>query len=621
MKTPSATSIVTGRGRPSSIQPAVAASGPATPREVSGPEEPGWDAPPPRSLIPVPPSARKVVTRARAQAGSVLEVAPALSLSPRMTAIFGGLFGLATVTTIIALLIQAAPPRDERSQAASAAASASAAHASATAPPVSKKRVRTKIPGPWRISDLEKDPSVKIVSDTIDGRSFVTALTDKGVQKDQIYRILKAFESVRKFDKTSKKDRFIVAIDRQSQAVKAFEYVVSPLEIFQAKDDGGTLGAQQLDMKIADAEVTGSVYVGKNLDRSIEDAGLEPALGKAIDEAFAGRMSVESIEEGSTIRVIAVETTALGEFAKYKKVIAIEVKPPDPSAAAVRAYSYDGARAHGYFDEKGRQPDGAGWGLPVPGAPITSHFNPKRLNPVLHKVMPHNGTDFGAPSGTPIYAAFKGKISHYGPAGPCGNMAQIDHPGGIQTGYCHMSKFAAGLKIGSAVGTKQLIGYIGTTGRSTGPHLHFYAKKDGVFFDAETLHMNGLRVLPSEERDAFAAAKTLLDARIDAIALPEAPPAPAPDAKADRGDDKGAGGAKAEAGKSDDAKGRDAKGDDTAKGGDGDDDRSADKPSKSGGSDKSDKPDKSSKGSHASTNHGVSDDEGEDLVGADLGGK
>lgn len=458
-----------------------------------------------------------------------------------MTAIFGGLFGLATVTTIIALLIQAAPPRDERAlvSSASAAASASASHAAGQpAPPASKKPVRVRLPSPWRISDLEKDASVKIVSDAMDHRSFVAALGDKGVGKDQVYRILKAFEGVRKFDKSAKNDKFIVAIDRETKAVKAFEYVVSPLEIYQAREENGVLTAAQLDMKIAEAEVTGSIYIGKNLAKSIDQAGLEESLTKSIDEAFAGKMSCESLEEGGTLRVIAIETTALGEFAKYKQIVAIEYHPPDPAAAPVRAYSFDGARVHGYFDEKGKQPDGSGWGIPVPGAPITSHFNPKRMHPILHKIVPHTGTDFGAPTGTPIYAAFKGKISNWGPAGPCGNMAQIDHAGGIQTGYCHMSKFAPGLKLGSMVGTKQLIGFVGTTGRSTGPHLHFWAKKDGKFFDSETLHMNGMRALPSEERDAFAARKAELDARLDALPMPEPPP-PAPDAKDDKASAKG----------------------------------------------------------------------------------
>jgi hypothetical protein len=140
-------------------------------------------------------------------------------------------------------------------------------------------------------------------------------------------------------------------------------------------------------------------------------------------------MSREGFEEGGIVRVIVNETTALGDFAAYDKVVALEYRPPDPAATPVRAYSFQGRSARGYFDERGRQPDGGGWVSPVPGSPITSRFNPKRLHPVLKTVMPHNGTDYGAPTGTPVYAAFRGKVVSVGPAGACGNMVQVAHPG------------------------------------------------------------------------------------------------------------------------------------------------------------------------------------------------
>lgn len=453
-------------------------------------------------------------------------IGAALSLSPRMTALFGGLFGLATVTTIIALLIQGVPPRDDRAleSAAAATSPSAAAPSEPTAAPRPKKRERVKMPGPWRIADAAKDASLRVVEDKIGTRSFITALTDKGVPKDQVYRILKAFDGVRKFDKKNKSDRFVVALDKDSKRVTAFEYIVSPLEVFQAKEVDGVLSASQLDMKIAEAEIVGSFYVGKNLAKSIEWGGLEPALAKAIDDALSGRMSTEGFEEGGTVRVIATEVTALGEFASYKQIVALEYRPPDPSATPVRVYTFDGKGVRGYWDDKGRQPDGSGWASPVPGAPITSRFNPKRLHPVLKKVMPHNGTDYGAATGTPIYAVYRGKISQVGPAGPCGNMISITHPNGIESGYCHMSKFAPGLKVGQKVGTRQLIGFVGTTGRSTGPHLHFWTKRDGKFFDSETLKIDGFRVIPPDQRPEFGLRKAELDARLDTIPLPDPPP-------------------------------------------------------------------------------------------------
>lgn len=454
-------------------------------------------------------------------------------LSPRMTAIFGTLFGLATMTSIIALLIQVVPSRDERAIVANAGLTHRVGDSpdqpdSPAAAPAPKKRERVAIPGPWRLSELSKDPSVEIASGTIGSKSFIDALAEKNVPKAQAYRIMKAFDEVRKFDKCGKKDRYYVALDRATKRVKAFEYEVNATDIIQAAEDqGGILVGKKLDMQVAEAEVIGAFYISKDLTASYKFGGFDDGVIALVDEALGGRLSSEGFDEGATIRLIAVEETALGSFSKYKRVVALEYRPADPAGKPIRIYAFHGQESRGYWDDKGKQPYSGGWQSPVPGAPVTSRFNPKRMHPVLHKTMPHNGTDFGAPTGTPIYAAFRGVVDWVGPAGPSGNLVTVMHPNGVQTGYAHMSKFAPGIKIGMKVGAHQLLGFVGSTGRSTGPHLHFSAKRNGQFFDAETLHVDGERLMPPMDRAAFAEVKADLDKRLDAIPLPEPPREPA----------------------------------------------------------------------------------------------
>ncbi len=108
---------------------------------------------------------------------------------------------------------------------------------------------------------------------------------------------------------------------------------------------------------------------------------------------------------------------------------------------------------------------------PVNGV-LTSRFGP-RMHPVLKTVRIHKGVDWAAPVGTPVYAAFSGKIKFAGDAGSYGNLVKISHSGGRETRYAHMNKFASGAKKGRKVKAGDIIGYVGTTGRSTGPHLHF----------------------------------------------------------------------------------------------------------------------------------------------------
>jgi murein DD-endopeptidase MepM/ murein hydrolase activator NlpD len=175
---------------------------------------------------------------------------------------------------------------------------------------------------------------------------------------------------------------------------------------------------------------------------------------------------------------------------------------------------------HGWYDAKGRQPYHGGWRSPVPLARIASRFNPRRMHPVLHVIMPHNGVDFAAPTGAPVYATASGVVTSVGNGGPCGNMVEIAHPNDIASVYCHLSRFAAGLHVGQHVESRQLIAYVGQTGRVTGPHLHFGIKKSGAFIDPMTLRLDGVRVVPRGRRDEFDRLRAGLDAELDGIPLP-----------------------------------------------------------------------------------------------------
>lgn len=126
---------------------------------------------------------------------------------------------------------------------------------------------------------------------------------------------------------------------------------------------------------------------------------------------------------------------------------------------------------------------GLGHGLLVPVAgSLTSGFGP-RMHPILKQVRAHNGVDWGAPIGTPVQAAAEGVVAKIGDGGAYGNVIYLDHPGGRQTRYAHLDGFAEGLNLGAAIAAGQHIGYVGTTGRSTGPHLHFELLVDGNAVD------------------------------------------------------------------------------------------------------------------------------------------
>jgi len=124
----------------------------------------------------------------------------------------------------------------------------------------------------------------------------------------------------------------------------------------------------------------------------------------------------------------------------------------------------------------------SGMTTPVKGV-LTSRFGP-RHHPILKKVIVHSGVDWAAPTGTPVYAAFDGKVAYAGSGGGYGNLLKIAHAGGMETRYAHLTKFAT--KQGASVRAGELVGYVGTTGRSTGPHLHFELRIGGQAVDPFT---------------------------------------------------------------------------------------------------------------------------------------
>lgn len=123
------------------------------------------------------------------------------------------------------------------------------------------------------------------------------------------------------------------------------------------------------------------------------------------------------------------------------------------------------------------------WSMPVDRVIITSRFNPRRMHPVKHKIMPHNGCDFGAGKGIPVYAINSGLVTIRGWIGDNGNLVKIQHGNGYESGYAHLSGFAPGITVGSHVERRTVIGYVGSTGSSTNPHLHLSLKHNGAFID------------------------------------------------------------------------------------------------------------------------------------------
>ena len=163
-----------------------------------------------------------------------------------------------------------------------------------------------------------------------------------------------------------------------------------------------------------------------------------------------------------------------------------------------------------YFDENGKSVKKTLMKTPINGARLSSSYG-KRKHPILGYTKMHTGTDFAAPTGTPIMASGDGKVIKAGWCGGGGNCVKIKHNNVYQTVYAHMSKFGRGIKRGTRVKQGQIIGYVGSTGLSTGPHLHYEVIENGKKVNSQKLKLPSGKVLKGNERKNFEVAKIKID--------------------------------------------------------------------------------------------------------------
>lgn len=174
-----------------------------------------------------------------------------------------------------------------------------------------------------------------------------------------------------------------------------------------------------------------------------------------------------------------------------------------------------------WYDEEGNSVRRAFLLKPLSFRRISSRFSNGRLHPVLNTVRAHRGVDYAADTGTPIMATADGVIQQRGNLGGLGNAVVIAHANGFTTRYGHMSRFAAGLGVGSRVSQGDVIGYVGMTGLATGPHLHYEMIRNGTHIDPLAIDLPNGEPIPAEAMERWAAELSPRMALLDAIPLPD----------------------------------------------------------------------------------------------------
>jgi murein DD-endopeptidase MepM/ murein hydrolase activator NlpD len=238
----------------------------------------------------------------------------------------------------------------------------------------------------------------------------------------------------------------------------------------------GTKRPVQLTTEVARVAVT----IESSLYESLQKGGEDPNLAVLAADVLAWDVDFyQDVRGGDRVAMIVEKVFADGKLLRYGEVLAAEYDGAATGHKRLFRYAApDGVTS--YFDENGQSARRGFLKSPLKYANITSRFGNRR-HPVLGYNRAHEGVDYGAPPGTPIWAVGDGQVRSAGWNGGCGKTVILRHRNGYETVYCHMS--AVAVSAGKAVAQKQVIGYVGATGLATGPHLHYAVKRDGRFMN------------------------------------------------------------------------------------------------------------------------------------------
>ncbi len=241
--------------------------------------------------------------------------------------------------------------------------------------------------------------------------------------------------------------------------------------------------------------VTKKGIIRDNLYNTVVRMGEKPYLVNKIASIFAWDINFfKDLRKGDTLKMVMEKKYRDGKFASYGRFLGVEFNNQGRKITAIYF-----PRKKNYFTPQGKSMKKQFLKAPLKYSRISSGFSRKRLHPILKRRVPHLSIDYVAPIGTPVYAIADGKVSFTGRQGPSGKLIRIKHDGAYDSAYCHLAGFAKGIKKGRYVKQGQLIGTVGVTGRTTGPHLCFHLKKNGK--PVNPLKLKSVRARPVNKKE------------------------------------------------------------------------------------------------------------------------
>lgn len=372
------------------------------------------------------------------------------------------------------------------------------------------------------VIDIEESaaPALGFVPDSLDMRSgevkngqfFSTLLGGLGMSQQEAYNLTEATKEV--FDvKTLRVGKQYRAYYKDS----VLKYLVYDRDkassiVFDCTAPYGAWVYEKpvtVEQRYADVTISSSLWV------DMRAAGVSPLLIVSLSDIYAWTVDFFALQKGDRFRVLYEERMCDGEVIAVDTVRYAVFSHGGDDFPMVMFDQKDGGNM--WWNEKGESMRKAFLKAPLNYSRISSGFSYARKHPVTRKVQPHTGVDYAAPAGTPVMTIGDGVVTSVKYEGAGGNTVRIRHNSVYSTAYLHLSKYAKGLKAGQRVRQGEVIGYVGSTGRSTGPHLDFRVWKNGTPINPLKMESPPAEPIKDSNKEAFAETSAKYKAQIDSI--------------------------------------------------------------------------------------------------------
>ena len=320
---------------------------------------------------------------------------------------------------------------------------------------------------------LQEPPHEVIEGKVREGSSFFKSLAEKKISVRWIEMIISKLKPYVNFKKIRGGTYQFVA-DGKGELVR-FVYEAGPTEVYEIerKDQGYSVQKKEVPLQVSITKVVGEIR--SSLFEAMDEIGEQDQLTIPFAEVLASEVDFyKDVKEGDRFKVVVEKVYKGNEFIRYGTILAVEYQRGEKTIRGIR-------HQDDYYDENGNSLRKAFLKAPLRFNRISSRFSRARNHPILGGVRPHYGVDYAAPPGTPIWAVADGTVLSCGWNRGFGNQVILRHGNGYTTCYGHLSRYGSGIRTGTRVRQKQVIGYVGSTGLSTGPHLDYRLSKDGKF--------------------------------------------------------------------------------------------------------------------------------------------